>query len=262
METGIGIQRVPQQEAISPLNQKYPDTFEDGRYSHVKQNTDGSLEVELANGLKFKANNLDEMAEKLGKANVNTQRWAREQKEQGRQQPQTQQPDLGQQYSSISDYWTDQQAEQVSNALVKRYGFSNEQEMVQYFKRNEEIGQTIEDQALASDFYRAHPDFPGTDQASDVLTSIIEANHWAWNFNSMEAAHLMAVQRGLYQPLSQDLIAAANGATPVQQTRPTPPPMVPHGGNPEIHTQAPDAWSMPLAELRAKAIKDQLTGGQ
>lgn len=248
-----------------------PKTFDDGSEYRISKTDDG-VKVELPSGEVFQGST-DEVLNKLAKSNAHGRAYADEWKNHYREvqtrlndgwtPPQNQQqPDLGQQYSSISDYWTDQQAEQVSNALAKRYGFSNEQEMVQYFKRNEEIGQSIEDRALASDFYTAHPEFPGTDAASDILTGIIEQNGWQWNINSMEAAHALALQRGMYQPLSQELIAAANGTGPVQQMRPTPPPMVRHGGNPEIHSQPQDDWSIPLAELRARAIKAQLSGGQ
>jgi len=252
------------QQAIAPVNQKHPATFENGRYSDVKQNEDGSVEVKLPNNRLYRASNMAELVEELSKANVHSTRYAQEQKalaQQSQQQPTSQQPDAGQQYSSISDYWTDQQAEQVSNALAKRYGFSNEQEMVQYFKRNEEIGQSLEDKALAADFHSKHPEFPGTDAASDTLTGIIEANGWEWNLTSMEAAHALAVQRGLYSPLSPELVAASNG-TPVQNNRPAPPPMPIRGANPEMHNQEPDAWSMDLQALRQRAIRQQLEGGR
>jgi len=73
----------------------------------------------------------------------------------------------------------------------------------------------------------------------------------------MEAAHHLALQRGEYQPLTQEMIAATNPTAQVQYTRPTPPPLV-RGGNPESSFHESNPWAMSLQELRAQAIRQQL----
>src|SRR5215813_6580526 len=90
LETGIGISPVAPEQAIAPVNQKYPATFENGRYSDFKQNEDGSAELKLSSGETFKGNNLEELIKKISKAKVDTNRWAKEQRalaQQSQQQP-------------------------------------------------------------------------------------------------------------------------------------------------------------------------------
>jgi hypothetical protein len=75
----------------------------------------------------------------------------------------------------------------------------------------------------------------------------------------MAAAHALAVQHRVYQPLTQEEIAAANGYAP-EAHRPAPPP-IPRGGNPENNQPTMNEWEMPLDQLRKRALGAQ-TGGR
>ncbi len=69
-----------------------------------------------------------------------------------------------------------------------------------------------------------HPEYPNTDQANNALETIINRNGWEWTADTMAAAHALAVQNRVYQPLSQQEIAAANGYAP-KVRRPAPRPI-------------------------------------
>jgi hypothetical protein len=160
-----------------------------------------------------------------------------------------QQPEPTQQ-SSIADYWAAQQAE----ALAKRFGFSNESELVQWGARATQAMEIIENQNIVGEFMQKQPDFPNSAEANNALTAIIEANNWQYNADSLQAAHLLAVQRHLYQPLSPEEQQASVGAAP-QTSRPTPPPMV-RSQNPEQFASpqlAPEQMTNAQAAQWAKA---------
>jgi len=77
--------------------------------------------------------------------------------------------------------------------------------------------------------------------------------------DALEAAHALAVRYGVYQPLSAEAQAAANGYAP-QSSRPTPPPLL-TGSNPEISHAAISPYDMSLQDLRKAAMRQQLEGG-
>ena len=75
----------------------------------------------------------------------------------------------------------------------------------------------------------------------------------------MAAAHALAVQNRVYQPLSQQEIAVANGYAP-EAHRPAPPPMI-KSGNPDSQNREENLYEIPLDVLRKKALAAQ-TGGR
>ena len=97
--------------------------------------------------------------------------------------------------------------------------------------RTMQVLEQYKNQNTVSEFFMQHPEYPNTDQANNALEQIINRNGWEWTPDSMAAAHALAVQNRVYQPLSQQEIAVANGYAP-EVHRPAPPPM-PRGGNPE-----------------------------
>jgi hypothetical protein len=258
LETGIGIGPIAQEEAIAPLNQKYPATFDDGRYSRLRQNEDGSLEVNLPSGELYRGKNLEELAEQFGKSHMHQKRWVHEKLALAQQQPTTPAPPTAStpEYSSIADMWAAEQAE----AFAKQLGFSNKEELMQWGEQYQQDREALEEfrvQNLAHRFQADHPDFPNTLAASDALTNIIEQQGWNFTPDTLSAAHALAVQRGLYQPLTPDQIAVANGTAPAPQSRPPIAPMI-RSGNPEGAVSDQNPWTMDLTKLRQMTIRQQL----
>ena len=126
-------------------------------------------------------------------------------------------------------------------------------------QKNNEVLEQYKNQNTVSQFFMEHPEYPNTDQANAALETIINRNGWEWTPDTMAAAHAFAVQNRVYQPLSQQEIAVANGYAP-EANRPTPPPMI-RGGNPETGTPVQSEWEMPLDQLRKQALGAQ-TGGR
>ena len=131
-----------------------------------------------------------------------------------------------------------------SMKLQNGFGYQNGAEMVadqnaryQREQKNNEVLEQYKNQNTVSQFFMEHPEYPNTDQANDALETIINRNGWEWTPDTMAAAHALAVQNRVYQPLSQQEIAVANGYAP-EAHRPTPPPMI-RGGNPENGTPSP-----------------------
>jgi hypothetical protein len=257
LETGIGIFPVTQEQAIAPVNQEHPATFENGRYSDFKTNENGLLEVRLSSGEIYKAGNVEELLEKISKSKVDTNRWAREQRALAQQQPATPaQSQPAPEYTSIAEAWAQEQAE----AFARQLGFSNKEELMQWGEQYQQDREALEEfrvQNLAHRFQADHPDFPNTLAASDALTNIIEQQGWNFTPDTLSAAHALAVQRGLYQPLTPEQIAAANGTAPAPQSRPPLAPMI-RSGNPEGAVSDQNPWTMDLTKLRQMTIRQQL----
>jgi hypothetical protein len=78
------------------------------------------------------------------------------------------------------------------------------------------------------------------------------------NIDNLNEAHDVAVRHGLYQPLTQEQIRASySGPEPAR--RPVPPPMI-KSGNSDRARPGEDPYTMPLGQLRKRALAAQ-TGG-
>jgi hypothetical protein len=126
-------------------------------------------------------------------------------------------------------------------------------------QKNNEVLEQYKNQNIVSQFFMDHPEYPNTDQANNALETIINRNGWEWTPDSMAAAHALAVQHRVYQPLTQEEIAAANGYAP-QVHRPTPPP-IPRSNAPDNTQSQSGLWEMPLDQLRKQILAGQ-TGGR
>jgi len=207
---------------------------------------------------------------KLGESKVNTRRHyesllaAQQQPANGQQlQPQAQPADgAANENQSLTDWFLDETA--------KRFGYQNGAEMVadqnaryQRERQNNEVLEQYKNQTIVSQFFMEHPEYPNTDQANNALETIINRNGWEWTPDSMAAAHALAVQHRVYQPLSQQEIALANGYAP-EVHRPAPPP-IPRSGSPDNNAPAFDLWTEPLDQQRKPILAAQraeLTGGR
>lgn len=129
------------------------------------------------------------------------------------------------------------------------------EELERRLKEREERDFILE---TSSNFLAANPDFPNTDQSIAALEQIINHNRWEWTPENMQAAHAVAVRQGLYQPISV-AEQKANWEQGLRESnkRPTPPPMLP-SGSPDASTAGRSLWEIPMPELRALAIQEQL----
>jgi hypothetical protein len=232
----------------------------------IVQNADGTWNVKLQTGEVFNGT-AEEVIRRQAAAHVNTKRWAQQQRQIAEQAAQVQQPkapaeNLGQELTwSLADDLAARQRESVAHS----FGFSSADEMIQDYQTNKQVAQEAQqfiaeakqDRAISS-FWATHPDFPGTDQANDALGQIFDERGWEVNAENLELAHSLAIQRHLYEPLSQEAIAQSYGAAPAR--RAAAPPML-RTNNPEITNAAPDPYNMPLADLRKQAIAQELTRG-
>ena len=236
---------------------------------------DGKVTMKLATGETFPdlPNQNRDALRKLGESKVNTRRHyenlaQQQQPANGQQAHPQSQPEAQQantpavnenQNQSLTDWFLDETA--------KRFGYQNSAEFIadqnsryQREQQNNALLEQFKNQQTVSEFFMHHPEYPNTDQANDALEQIINRNGWEWTPDSMAAAHALAVQHRVYQPLSQQEIAVANGYAP-EVHRPAPPPM-PRGGNPENNQPTMNEWEMPLDQLRKRALGAQTGGGK
>ena len=234
----------------------------------VTQNPDGTWTVKYQTGETFTGDAETVMRAQAAGA-INTKIWARQQREIAKQAQQTAQlsvepiqlnqqpaPAEPSQQSTIADWWAEEQAQ----ALARQFGFSGKDELMQW---GENVSRTVEtvkdynDRETAVRFMSLCPDFPETEQANAALLGIVASNGWQYTPENLQAAHLLAVRNGVYQPLTPDQIRQANGEQ-IQTSRAVPPPML-GGNNPELSASGSnDPYTMPMHELKKLAIRQQL----
>jgi hypothetical protein len=112
-----------------------------------------------------------------------------------------------------------------------------------------------EDERTATTFFTRCPDFPGTEEAIAALDNIVRTHNWQPTPENLQAAHALAVQNRVYQPLSAAEIRQTMGAEP--PARIAPPPML-RGNSPDVMSPPLDPRNMPIDQLRREAIKQEL----
>ena len=254
--TGIN-PNVPQQQPQQ--KQPRPEAFPDGKTYQLNNLPDGNLEIQLITGERFIGDPIT-VTQKLAEAQVQTKRWGQSQRQQTQTQVQPTEQQTTPQIESTGSLAGDLAARNAmaqADALAKRFGFSNEAELMQW---GETINQKIakideyEMQNAATEFFTKCPDFPATEQANEAIGAIVETMHLPLTGEGFQAAHAIAVQRGMYQPISKEALQQAQyGAQP---HRATAPPML-RGNNPEM-LSSQNPYDMPLSELRKQAINQEL----
>ena len=249
---------------------------------------DGTFNVVLQSGETFKGfpqslkGENREAIRRLAEGRVSTQAYYQSLLEQAVAQQQTAngqqpQPQLQQQAQpqmqtgndgnppDLSDWL----AQQALDGVARQFGYQNSAEFVAdqnaRYAREQENNALLEqykNQNTVAQFFSEHPDYPQTPQSDNALEQIINRNGWEWTPDSMAAAHALAVQHRVYQPLSQQEIAVANGYAP-QVHRPTPPP-IPRAGSPE-NVEPINLWTEPMDQQRKRILNAQraeLAGGR
>ncbi len=264
-----------------PSPQARPETFPDGQSVHVTQNADGTLHVEYATGERFDGDPLA-VAQEIGRAHVNTKRWAQTQRAQApQQQVQPIVPASAVQYDENGAPVIDMGQTAVTDptfaqltSIAQALGYNDPNELVadqiELRNRTDRLQQELthdreerHNYEVAARFIGEHPEFPNSPEAIAALGQVIEANNLDWLPGNMALAHAAAVRDGLYRPLSDEEIRASMGMD-VQVARPTPPPMI-RGNSPESsswQSGANDPQTMPLDQLRKLAIRQQLEGNR
>jgi hypothetical protein len=228
---------------------------------------DGTFDAKLVTGEIFRgfmANENRDAIRKIAESKVNTRRHyenlaQQQQPANGQQsQPQAQPANAINENQSLTDW--------VFEDTARRFGYSDGAEFLadqkaryQREQQNNELLEQYKNQNTVSQFSMEHPEYPNTDQANNALETIINRNGWEWTPDSMAAAHALAVQNRVYQALSQQEIAVANGYAP-EVRRPAPPPMI-KSGSPDNARPAMNEWEIPLDQLRKQALAAQ-TGGR
>jgi hypothetical protein len=232
---------------------------------------DGTFDAKLVTGETFrgfKANENRDAIRKIAESKVNTRRHyenlvQQQQPANGQQsQPQAQPSNAINENQSLTDW--------VFEDTARRFGYSDGAEFLadqkaryQREQQNNELLEQYKNQNTVSQFFMEHPEYPNTDQANNALEQIINRNGWEWTPDAMAAAHALAVQHRVYQPLSQQEIAVANGYAPEAHRR-TPPPMI-KSNNPDTNAPPIDLWTEPLDQQRKRILNAQraeLAGGR
>jgi hypothetical protein len=257
-----------QQAAIASPDQRQVNPNEP--LARLVDQPDGSFDLVLQTGETFKnfkgAENR-EAVRRLGESKVQTRRHY---EALARQLPQPQQPANGQQSQqptngqhtdpALNANQTFDSQAYLREETAKALGFNDAAEMVADYRFMREQAEKYRILELSSSFQSQNQDFPNTTQAVEALEAVCRANNWDMeNIDNLSAAHAVAVRQRLYQPLSQQEIALANGYPP-EVRRPVPPP-IPRGGSPESATPVQDLYEMPLDQLRKQILAGQ-TGGR
>ena len=145
-----------------------------------------------------------------------------------------------------------QAREWILEQQAKAFGMTREQ----YSNAVQGMMQTAHEMqinTLAASFMQRCPDFPNTPEASQIIVGtdtepgLLQQMGLPATPDGLEAAHLIAVRRGLYKPIPPPVSASQ---------RPTPAPMLNTQGSPQANAE-PDLYSMPMDKLRELASRGQ-----
>lgn len=206
----------------------------------VTTNEDGTVSIKLETGETFTGDPVS-VATKLAAAKVNTRRhYERLAQEAATKTPKPPEPVVEPPQESPEEI---QAREWVIEQQAKALGMPRDQ----YVAAMQGMFQTARDMqinTLAASFMQRCPDFPNTPEASEALMKLQGDMNLPQTPDGLEAAHLLAVRRGLYAPLPP---------TPPPTARPTPAPMLNTGSAPQ-NTTTEDPWKMDLAKLREQVL--------
>lgn len=225
----------------------------------IEKDAEGNLTVELETGEKFTGDPLA-VTQKMAEAHVSTKRWGQEWKQKAETPPVVTPPptDAANQEKQLQEYLLTQTA--------KSLGYNSGDEFKADLTRVKTSTAEIQKSTALQTFFTSHPEFPGTQQANDAIGKIFDEYGWTdMTSNHLHLAHLEAMNRYQrdpqqgYQALSEKEVSEAWAGRMSQSNR-QPPPML-RGNSPDISQGGgKDAWNMPMNDLRAAAIKQQLEG--
>jgi hypothetical protein len=269
---------VAQLHATAP-NAPTPATPSGAPYE-ITKGQDGSYDVLIDTGEHFKGKDADEIIQKLTHSKRKTGLWGRDlsaqlkQLQNGQPQPNVQQPtqpmnvptaqppDPNQPgWDTLGELPNESSRWILDNMVAKPLGFSDSAELVgtwqgmqQQIAQQNSLLEDYRNDREAMTFLSAHPEFPGSDRAADVLLDVLDRSGLPYTAPNLELAHTLAVSKGVYRALSPDEIRAANGEAPQTSGRQVPPPPPP-GNNPDGTQWNGNPWQMSKDELAKKVLE-------
>jgi hypothetical protein len=154
----------------------------------------------------------------------------------------------------------DESAKWMAENFAKGLGYSNGNELIQDFQglkskvqQQDALLSQYKDEREVMRFHAAHPEFPATNQASDVLVKLVDGNNLDFTAENLELAHGLAIQKGFYRALTPEEVAVASGQLPANQgsrVPPTPPTGNAPGGNENLNP-----WSMAKDEIAKRVLE-------
>ena len=233
--------------------------------NEVKQLENGRISAKLEDGTVFEGDPL-EVTTKLAEAKMNTVRWGQEWKQKAeavqpvQPTPATTQPPVDANEKQLQEY--------LLNQTAKALGYNSGEEYKADLAKVKGTTESLETNNAITQFFTNHPEYPGTQDANDVIGKIMEERGWSLTAGNLEAAHLVALDlhkkdaKQGYEPLTAEQINAAWANNMAAASRQAPPPML-SGNNPELAGGAMDnPYAVPLDQLRKDAIRKQLEGGR
>lgn len=235
----------------------------------IKKLDDGKFEVKLETGEVFSGDPL-EVTTKMAEAHVSTKKWGQQNKQAADTAQQqfdaykTSHPDVAPpvvqpntQDTQLQSYLVDQWA--------KGLGYKSADEAKSVLGKVVSTSEEVNNQLVASAFLSACPDFPNSPESIEAISKKLDDMKWEFTPQSMIAAHALLTRENAqdatkgYKPLTAEQINSQWANDMSNASRRVPPPMV-RSGNPENQSAAPNPYSMPLADLRNAAIKQQFEG--
>lgn len=234
----------------------------------VEKLPDGKMHIELETGEVFDGDPL-EVTQKMADAHVNTKRWGQEWKQKAEGSSNHQQPPVTQQPAAVDPQQAQLQS-YLGDQIAQWAGYKDGNEFLGVLKRVNKTTEEVNNQLVASAFLAQAPDFPNTKESIDAISKKIDEMGWGFDTQSMIAAHALLVREHAsdatkgYAPLTAEQQNAQWEAGLRASNRPTPPPVI-SGSSPDASQQGFNPWdqkSVPLDQLRAAAIRQQLEGKQ
>ena len=227
--------------------------------NQIEKLPDGKIVAKLETGEVFEGDPL-EITQKMAEAHVSTKRWGQEWKTKAEAVPAaqpnpTQAQPADPQEAQLQNYLLTQQA--------KALGYPDADTYKADLMKVRQTTEKINNQLVATEFLNLNQDFPNTPEATDALAKKIDEMKWDFTSQSMTAAHALLVREHAadptkgYAPLTAEQINSAWANNMQTANRQTPPPML-RSSNPEHTGASNDPYAIPMNDLRAMAIRQQL----
>ena len=229
----------------------------------IQKMPDGKIIAKLETGEVFEGDPL-EITQKMAQAHVETKRWGQTFKQEAEtlkaaratQQQNTTPPPADANEAQLQQY--------LLNQTAKALGYDSGDQYKADLKRVKGTTEKVNHQIVAAEFMNLNQDFPNTPEAIDALSKKIDEMKWDFSAQSMTAAHALLVREHStddkkgYAPLTAEQINSSWANQMSAANRTQAPPML-RGNSADTSQQGPDVYKMPLNDLRAAAIQQELS---
>lgn len=226
----------------------------------IEKAPDGKISVELETGEKFSGDPL-EVTQKMAEAHVSTKRWGQEWKTKAETPPVQTPPNAAQPPADANEA---QLQQYLLNQTAKGLGYENADQFKADLQMVKGTTAKVNHQLVATEFMALNQDFPNTPEAIDALSKKIDEMKWDFSAQSMTAAHALLVREHStddkkgYAPLTAEQINSTWANQMSQANRTQAPPML-RGNSADLsQSGGVDPYKIPLNDLRAAAIQQEL----